>query len=228
MSEDMKRRVVGIAVLLAVFTLIAWWIGSRDEQSDELPSATAQVRNYDVRDLDRIANAQKAQQPVAEPVLEPGEGIVYETVETTEAQDSSAEPAAEVAAGPAPDAVIEKPAAPSEKAAAPQGEESQPPATTEAPKTAPKPVTAKDDRPATSAKGEWIVQVASVTQESNANTLAQKLQKSGWTSFVVSAAVNGQTYYRVRVGPYTTREQADKAASGLKKELSQNVAVMKR
>ena len=52
------------------------------------------------------------------------------------------------------------------------------------------------------------VQAGSFSVEANANNLARKL--SGYaTTNVYAAQVNGQQFYRVRLGPVTNVEEAD-------------------
>ncbi len=228
MTEELKRRLVGVAVLLAVFSLIAWWIGARDQQGQDIPSADADVRNYDVRELDRIAAAQQTQQAVAEPVEEvaSAQNETSEMQSDAEAVEDDTSDSVEAAAEPAPEPEPEPEPAPRPEASQPAQKPEPAPQIAKPAQSEPAPGKAQSDKPATSANGGWIVQVASVTQKSNANELASRLKKSGWVSFVEEGVVNGTTYYRVRVGPYAARGDADKAAAGLKKELGQNVAVM--
>lgn len=220
MSEELKRRLVGLVVLLAIFSLIAWWVGSRRDQTQDLPSASAQVRNYDVRDLERIADAQKEEQAIAEPA-----GTAEaEPLEINAATQTENEPA-EVDRQEGLPQKIEKPVVEVAK------KEPAPEAARQTVAPAPKteaPVAQKTEKPATDPKGGWVVQVSSVTQKDAATGFSQKLQTRGWKSFVEEGVVNGTTYYRVRVGPYSSREIADGAASQLQKELDQKVAVMSR
>lgn len=55
----------------------------------------------------------------------------------------------------------------------------------------------------------WIVQVRSTPVKTDADSLQSALAESGLPAFVVSAEVSGETYYRVRVGPYRSKEEAD-------------------
>ncbi len=55
----------------------------------------------------------------------------------------------------------------------------------------------------------WIVQVRSTPVKIDADSLQSALAESGLPVFVASAQVSGQTYYRVRVGPYRSKEEAD-------------------
>jgi len=64
----------------------------------------------------------------------------------------------------------------------------------------------------------WIVQVASEEDQNAANALQAALVVDGFPAFVMSADVNGTTYYRVRVGRYPTRSEAEQV----------NVALLRR
>lgn len=55
----------------------------------------------------------------------------------------------------------------------------------------------------------WVVQVRSTPDQAAANTLQEALSGAGFPAFVISAEVDGTTYYRVRVGRYAARTDAD-------------------
>ena len=55
----------------------------------------------------------------------------------------------------------------------------------------------------------WIVQVRSTPVKTDADSLQSALAESGLPAFVVSAEVDGVLMYRVRVGPYRSKEEAD-------------------
>lgn len=59
-------------------------------------------------------------------------------------------------------------------------------------------------------KGNFVVQVSSLESSSDAQALKGKLSSSGISNAYVDGPVNvnGKTYYRVRVGPFTSRESA--------------------
>lgn len=226
MSDELKRRLVGVIVLLAVFSLIAWWVGTRNGQPAEAPSADADIRNYDVRELESIAAAQRAPQAIPEPTAEaaqpaasPEEGAATEAQEAP-APEKEAQPE-QVQKTPAPEPA---PAPVAKADPKPVPEASPPPQ----PKAEPRAEPAATQNAVTSDKGNWIVQVASVTNKANAERLASDLGKQGWKSFVEAGMVDGTTYYRVRVGPYVNRGDADGAAQKLQENRSNKVVVMAR
>ncbi|GEM_PF-3696572 len=57
--------------------------------------------------------------------------------------------------------------------------------------------------------GEWAVQVASFKSRKQAKQLISKLSNN-YNSFYSTGEVNGTNYFRVRVGPFKTRNQAGK------------------
>lgn len=63
-------------------------------------------------------------------------------------------------------------------------------------------------RPDETLASGWIVQVRSTPDKAAADSLQAALMTEGFPAFVVSADVNGATYYRVRVGRYASRDEA--------------------
>lgn len=57
--------------------------------------------------------------------------------------------------------------------------------------------------------GQFTVQVASYDNEKDAQTYAQSLKTKGYTAYYIPADVKGKTYYRVSVGQFNTRKEAE-------------------
>lgn len=72
--------------------------------------------------------------------------------------------------------------------------------------------------PATAAPTEFWVQVMSVSSEREAKSRSRKLILRRYPATVEPAAGPKGTLFRVRVGPYASREQASKAAERLSRE----------
>jgi DedD protein len=77
-----------------------------------------------------------------------------------------------------------------------------------------KPATAS--KPAATAKTEsarggpsWWVQTSSYSKKAYADDAKKFLETKGITSVVTNGNVGGKTYYRVRVGPYSSQAEAD-------------------
>ena len=70
---------------------------------------------------------------------------------------------------------------------------------------------------AASASGKWLVQAGSYGSAANADKVVATLKQHGFHASVSHFSKSGRTYYRVRVGPYATRADADKAATAVVK-----------
>lgn len=76
---------------------------------------------------------------------------------------------------------------------------------------------------ADSAKGaerrkKWSVQISAVPEKPVADGLVQPLKIKGYDGYVVQAEVKGQTYYRVRVGHFDAREEAESVRQSLARQ----------
>lgn len=98
------------------------------------------------------------------------------------------------------------------------------------PERQPKPVVARP-KPVVEAKRQlpqegFVVQLGSFSSRDNALEFADATRNSGYSVFVIRAAVANATVYRVYVGPRATREEADKLAAKLAAD-GQSVMVVK-
>lgn len=73
--------------------------------------------------------------------------------------------------------------------------------------------------PAHQATGKWTVQAGSYGSEANANKAAAALKQHGLHPTVSHFSKAGHTYYRVRVGAFAERADADKAAVAVAKAI---------
>ena len=82
------------------------------------------------------------------------------------------------------------------------------------PAPAPKPTAApQGGRP-----GIWAVQVVALSDRGAANAVVQRLNGKGYPAFVLSPQPNGVQHFKVQVGRYTDRSEADQVRQRLKKE----------
>lgn len=86
-------------------------------------------------------------------------------------------------------------------------------AATPKPADAPKPA-----EPAAAGSGTFSVQLAAFTDDKGANALAAKLKKAGHPSYIEPYETSRGRVWRVRVGPYSSREAAESARTRLKAE----------
>jgi DedD protein len=63
--------------------------------------------------------------------------------------------------------------------------------------------------------GSWVVQVGSFSSQQNAVGLRDKLRQGGFTTQVEKVRVDGKTHYRVRVGPFLQRDEAERSRKQL-------------
>lgn len=78
--------------------------------------------------------------------------------------------------------------------------------------------TAGADDSGSSGPGAWVVQVGSFTRETNALVLRDQLREAGYEAFVEEGEGDGETWWRVRVGPVPEREQAEELRVALEQE----------
>jgi DedD protein len=63
-----------------------------------------------------------------------------------------------------------------------------------------------------------VIQVLSSNDEGQAQQLVRRLKGGGHRAFISPVQVDGRTMYRVRVGPFAERTEAEQAATTLKRE----------
>lgn len=111
------------------------------------------------------------------------------------AAESAPEAAAPAEAAPAP---APKAAAPASKAPAPKASA---PAPKKAATATPKSVSVKVD--------EYWIQAASFTSRGRADELKDSLSEKGMAAIISVKDISGKNYYRVRIGPYSAKAEAD-------------------
>jgi cell division septation protein DedD len=114
----------------------------------------------------------------------------------------------------------EKLKAPDAKAAAPAPEKTAPvprAAVPPPPKTAPAAKSAA--RPAAAPQGSgFAVQIAALNVRSEADAIAKRLTSKGYAAYVMSPAAGTPQIYRVRIGKFDSRREAESIAAKLEKE----------
>lgn len=66
------------------------------------------------------------------------------------------------------------------------------------------------------ANGKYLLQAAALGSESAARDLAERLKKQGFASFTERAETKEGVRFRVRLGPYATRDEAERARARLR------------
>lgn len=215
MDQGLKERLIGAAVLVALGVWLIPWVLDGKKEQVELDGSEAALRlptpeeplpfrtqtlslnesepfASEPAPAEALANAAAAQS--AQP---PGSNDANEPEHATTAPE---EPVVARAA-PTPVPSVERP-------------------TIALPKPSvapPKPIVVPQATPVTrtDAKGDWVVQLGSFGEEENAKRLAQRVNTYGYKPDVSNHRASGRAMYRVRVGPYATRAQADATVSAL-------------
>jgi DedD protein len=112
-------------------------------------------------------------------------------------------------------AAPDKPVSPVVKAAPPP----PPPTQKAAPAaTAPADTRAESQTVAEPAGSGFAVQIAALNVRSEADAIAKRLSSKGYAAYVLSPASGAPTVYRVRIGKFPTRREAETVATKLQKE----------
>jgi cell division protein FtsN len=147
--------------------------------------------------------------PAGAPTAEPAAPAVA-AISPAPRASSHASPAAVAAIKPPPSAPASKPVASNP---APAEEEVDSGA-------APSPAVAV---PA-SASHQYNIQIEAVMDKSGADEMVSRLRTLGYNAQEATTMLNGQTWYRVRVGPYASAEQASAAQDELRERYKQRWA----
>jgi DedD protein len=75
-----------------------------------------------------------------------------------------------------------------------------------------------DTAPADPASQGFAVQIAALNVRSEADAIAKRLSSKGYAAYVLSPATGTPSVYRVRVGKFPTRREAESIAARLQKE----------
>ena len=63
-----------------------------------------------------------------------------------------------------------------------------------------------------------MIQVFSSNDQAQAAGLVERLRAAGYRAFLSPVEVDGRTMYRVRVGPFSNRQEAETEAEKVKRE----------
>jgi DedD protein len=198
MDVVLKQRLVGAVVLVALGVIfIPMLLEGPDDtlvpELDQLPELMDPGPSRPLEafpTMDTLPASPDTSVLAADAALEP-EVLAPEPEPLPDvAEGAPPEPAAEAAAEPQP-----PPATAPGKATPAQPPASQPPSA----------------KPKAGALGSWVVQVGSFSNQQNALALRDKLRQGGFTTQVEKVRVDAKTHYRVRVGPFLERDEAEQS-----------------
>ena len=75
--------------------------------------------------------------------------------------------------------------------------------------------------------GEFTVQVIAYREKNKAEATKKNLEISGYPSFVEKIPMKGGEWYTVRIGRYSTRDEAKKAVESFAEELQAHYVIDK-
>jgi DedD protein len=210
MERNLKERIVGATVIVALGIIIIPWLldgpaqSSRPvEQAIELPPVESSGRTYTIP-LD----------PGAGPPIPVETGNGGQPVQSRPGAGAVQRPSREDVTVPAPTADTQT--------ARPAEQPAQPP-----PRPAPQPVRAPVQEPPAQTAAQpaaqrpaqeigWTVQVGSFSRADNAQALQRRLAGEGFDAFVSRVVTDAGTMHRVRVGPVPERDAAERLLGRLR------------
>lgn len=212
MERKLQERMVGAGVLILALVIVGPIVlDGQPGDGVEAPPVPGQrpeeLRSQTFR-FDQPAGAGTAMAPAAPvpvetspPVAAPPAGPPPKAPDTAKIP-----PAARAAPGPEASLPVAAPESPAVEPAQPAA---TPPVPVK-PASSTRPVAA-----ATTAAGEFVVQVGTFAQKDNAERLAVSLKGRGFAAVVSPLQQGGKTMYRVRVGPAGSRDSARALAGKL-------------
>lgn len=209
MDRALKQRLLGATILVAIVVLVvpALLTGPRDTTGQE-PAPAPGLRSVEI-EIGEAASGAEA--PPADPAVEP----------EPEPESEAMAPAAAPPPDPAPEGRATQPSRPGDSGAA-----SLPRAASTPPVAPPVPEPAGAPAPVPVPDGTgFAVQVAALSKPEAARELADTLKGQGYRAFVMEYRADGKLFYRVRVGPEPSRENADVLARRLAADSHKAVVV---
>jgi len=221
MEEGAKRRLVGAAVMVLLLVIFLPMLLEEETQSP-VPERDLSVPPRPKFDQGYEASiADGTEEPVAseipeysdtdsrDPAALPQELAPPPIFDAPAAVESEVEPASE-----SPDSIREEPPAP---------EHARAPKPSRAPEAAPVPrVPAGSEGLST-----WIIQVASVRDQTRAQALQRELRDKGFPAFIEQADVKQSLWHRIRVGPEADRRRIESMAASIKAQTGLKVQIQR-
>jgi DedD protein len=206
------KHVIGLFLLMLLFSGVFFTLGyvmGRNQYDGQVRAATTSSRNPDTSVSTKNSLASK-KSSAAEPVDNESDPATASNKSDWEFYNNNAPAKGEPRLDPAPKSTASAPAAKSLNASAKV--EPPPPAPVPAPVT----VMAKSSKSAdapSSPSGTILLQVAAVSRQDDALSIASSLQKKHFPATVLTPQKD--KLYRVQVGPYKDQKSADAAKKGL-------------
>lgn len=212
-----NRQVLVVFVVLLVCVVAAFfsgvWIGRQNEQTRiaEIPESSIDEAaptqdNGDAKVLNFFSDEGAEDKPSLAEVVEqqPTETTLAEDVGVSEVED----PASEVQ-----ELVVEE--ATTGTGTEEETVKPEPTVANAENRTASQPTASQAEK--STADGEHVIQVFSSADEAQAKKLTAQLSSGGFPAFLSPVDVDGQTMYRVRIGPYSDLSDAESVAARVRR-----------
>jgi DedD protein len=188
MDRRLKERLIGASILVALIVLVVPELLSGPKPPAPPAIRLPSIAPESTRNVTVDLATSKAPNSSESPPLAPA---------------SSADSVGEAAAPPVAVPPSAPPAAPAAVAAP-----AAPPAAAHVETPASSPISAKP--------GAWAVQLGSFASRANADKLSRDLKTQGFPVYVLTGGAGSTLRYRVRIGPLSDREAAQRTAAKLK------------
>lgn len=227
MEEGAKRRLVGAAVIVLLLVVFVPMLLEEDTRGPvpqgelSIPERPEFDRGYDAsvaddpgKDVPSGSDSRESQplpRELPPPVLFDAPASAPSEMESEPAYEQLfelEEPSSADEPPPAAEAPIVRQPAPVPK---------PPPAAKPVPKPAPIP-------PGVSA---WVIQVASLQDQTRAKALEGDLRDKGFPAFIEQAEVKQKLWHRIRVGPEADRKRAESIAASIKAQTGLSVQIQR-
>ena len=90
------------------------------------------------------------------------------------------------------------------------------------------PTRAGADVPSSARSGNWVIQVHALQNRDAANTFVRSLVAKGYPAFLLAPSPGSPQIFRVQIGAYRDRDEAEKVATRLEKEEQFKPAIKRR
>ncbi|MEN1926343.1 SPOR domain-containing protein [Luteimonas sp. MJ293] len=202
MDSGLKQRLIGAAVLVALAVIFLPMLVKG-------PAPDSGVSDLSLDMPDRPQSDMVTRElPLVAPRPQPDDGALGLGAREREGMSPDGTlPTVDTAREPHPDAALpaDGPAVPEPDAVAGSGEPAEAPASEPAPAAEP----AETALPAAVAGGDYAVRFGSYGNSVNADTVVNRLKQANLPASSVRVEVAGQTVWRVHIGPYASRAQAE-------------------
>lgn len=186
-SAIVKRRLIGLLVLLFVAFLLSLLLRSRPSAPDALPSVVIPLNGSAASDAGALAAVPTLDVREAEPVATQPAPVPKSTAQVAELAPPKIPPTAPKPAPPVAKPKPEKSAAASNKPAAPA--------------------------PAAKPSGplRWFVAVGAYKDPMAAQAIANRVRLAGFNAGTAATSNGAERLHRVRAGPFAGRDEAESA-----------------